>query len=118
MDEKKALIKKEKDRLSRQFSKIEKRKKQVVLGLIDRAAFLRVTLDELEEDIRIYGCTELFQQGENQEPYKRKRPEADVQNSFNGNYQKIIKQLTDLLPKEEAKTEKSDGFNEFVGDRD
>ena len=38
---------------------------------------------------------------------------------MNGNYQKIIKQLDALLPKEEPKTrENDDGFDDFVSGRD
>ena len=45
--------------------------------------------------------TEKFSQSENQEPYDRKRPVADLYSAYNTSYQKIIKQLTDLLPTEE-----------------
>ena len=77
---------------------------------------MREKLKELEKDINIYGFTEWFQQGE-QEPYKRQRPEAQIYCSLNTGYQKIIKQLSDLLPKQEVKVE-SDGFDNFVGGRD
>jgi len=36
---------------------------------------------------------------------------------MNTSYQKIIKQLTDLLPKDEPKPE-DDGFDAFVGGRE
>ena len=55
----------------------------------------------LNNDIVNNGLTEKFSQGENQEPYDRKRPVADLYSSLNTSYQKIIKQLTDLLPAEE-----------------
>ena len=109
-------IETERKRLLRIYSKIDANKKNTVLGLIERAAFMRVKLKELEKDINIYGFTELFQQGE-QEPYKRQRPEAQIYCSLNTGYQKIIKQLSDLLPKQEVKVE-SDGFDNFVGGRD
>ena len=109
-------IETERKRLLRIYSKIDANKKNTVLGLIERAAFMRVKLKELEKDINIYGFTEWFQQGE-QEPYKRQRPEAQIYCSLNTGYQKIIKQLLDLLPKQEGKVE-SDGFDNFVGGRD
>lgn len=114
--EKEKLILAEERRLRRIFSKIEKKKKATIDGLIQRAAFMRISLDELEQDINICGLTELFQQGD-QEPYKRKRPEADLYNTMNTGYQKIIKQLTDLLPKEEA-AKVDDGFNNFANGRE
>ena len=109
-------IETERKRNLRIYSKIDLNKKNTVLGLIERAAFMRVKLKELEKDINIYGFTEWFQQGE-QEPYKRQRPEAQIYCSLNTGYQKIIKQLSDLLPKQEVKVE-SDGFDNFVSGRD
>ena len=58
---------------------------------------------------------EMFQQGE-QEPYERERPVAKQYNSMNTSYQKIIKQLTDLLPKQ-VEQQKDDGFDSFVSER-
>lgn len=109
-------IETEKKRLLRIYSKIDVKKKNTVVGLIERAAFMRVKLKMLEDDINIYGFTEWFSQGE-QEPYKRQRPEAQIYCSLNTGYQKIIKQLSDLLPKQEVKVE-SDGFDNFVSGRD
>jgi len=105
-------IKKEESRLKKIYAKIEEKRKNVIPGLIQRAAFMRVSLEEFEQDLNIYGFTEWFSQGD-QEPYKRKRPEADLYNTMNSNYQKIIKQLTDLLPKEVPRQEDGDDFESF-----
>ena len=110
-------ISKEKRRLTSIYKTIEGKRKNTIVGLIERAAFMRISLDELEEDLGIFGFTEKFSQGD-QEPYDRKRPTADIYNSMNTSYQKIIKQLTDLLPKDEAERPKSDGFDDFVGGRE
>ena len=110
-------IEEEIKRLTKIFRGLELKKKNTTVGLIERAAFMRIKLKELEEDINVYGFTEWFQQGE-QEPYKRQRPEAQIYCSLNTGYQKIIKQLTDLLPKEELKKSESDGFDDFVNGRD
>lgn len=110
-------ITKEQNRLTKIYKRIEEKKKQTAAGLIQRAAFMRVTLEDFEIDLDENGFVEMFQQGVNQEPYERKRPVADLYNTMNINYQKIIKQLTDLLPKEESKPE-DDGFDSFVGGRE
>lgn len=110
-------IKKEKSRLAKQFKEIDKKSRAVVDGLIEQAAFLRVQLQELADDINQNGTTELFAQG-NQDPYERQRPAANVYNSMNANYQKIIKQLNELLPKPVKNTEVKDGFRDFVNGRD
>ena len=108
----KKRIEKEEKRLSGNFSKLEKKKKGVTKGLIKRAAFMRISLHDLEEDLNKNGFTEYFSQGD-QEPYLRERPAAKIYNSLNAGYQKIIKQLTDLLPKEDAKPKGGDEFDDF-----
>ena len=110
-------IEKEIKRLTRIFKGLDFKKKNTTIGLIERAAFMRVQLQDLEKDINEKGFTELFSQG-NQEPYTRQRPEANIYCSLNTSYQKIIKQLTDLLPKDELKKVESDGFDDFVSGRD
>jgi hypothetical protein len=114
---KKARIKREEIRLSKIYSDIEEKRKATVQGLIQRAAHMRITLDDFANDLDEKGFVELFSQGE-QAPYERKRPTADLYNTMNTNYQKIIKQLTDLLPKCEDKPDQDDGYNDFVGGRD
>lgn len=104
-------------RISALYQNIDKKKKSAVEGLIQRAAFMRVSLQDLESDLNINGFTEPFSQG-GQEPYERKRPSADLYNTMNTSYQKITKQLTDLLPDETVKQSKDDGFDKFVNDRD
>lgn len=111
-------IKQEYETLSVQFPGIDKNKQTIVNGLIQRAAFMRVSLEDLENDLNENGFTELFSQGD-QEPYQRKRPSADLYNTMNANYQKIVRQLTDLLPKDLGlPKEAEDGFEEFVEGRE
>src|SRR5699024_9105508 len=93
--------KKGKNRLKRIFSNIESNQMQVDSGLITQAARLRVLLDEMWEDITNGGDYELFSQSEKVEPYERERPVAKLYNSRDQSYQKVIKQLVELLPKEE-----------------
>ena len=120
-EEKDIEIKKEIARLSRIYSRIGTKRKAAIQGLIQRAAFMRITLAELEEDLNTDGFIELFSQGDKQEPYERKRPSADIYNSMNTSYQKVIKQLTDLLPPEKPsppKGKSGDNFDDFVGGRE
>lgn len=109
----------EERRLTNLYKDIEQKRRLTVRGLIERAAYMRVTLQDLEKDLDEKGIWELFSQGD-QTPYERKRPAADFYNQVNNSYQKIIKQLTDLLPKEDPvpKDEKGDGFDEFVVKRE
>jgi hypothetical protein len=56
----------------------------------------------------------MFQQGQTQKPYERQRPAAQLYTSFNTTYQKITKQLTDLLPKENGEKADTDELIEFL----
>jgi len=110
-------ILREEKRLKRIYKNIDKDNKAIIDGLIQRAAYMRVTLEDWERDIIENGITEMFSQSEKTEPYERERPVARLYNTMNTNYQKIIKQLGDLVPKQETR-EKDDGFAAFVNGRD
>ena len=105
-------IKAEERRLTEIYGDLKSEKKmKAAQGLIRRAAYMRVMLEECESDIVENGLTEKFSQGD-QEPYDRKRPIADLYSAMNTSYQKIIKQLTDLLPTEEKK--EADPFLDYI----
>ena len=112
-------IKAEKERLTVNYADLPPARKAIADGLINRAAFMRVELEDLEADLLANGWTEPFQQGKNQEPYDRARPQGQTYNAVNGNYQKIIKQLDSLLPKDDVPAgDPDDGFDDFVNGRD
>jgi acetolactate synthase small subunit len=110
-------IKKEERRLRRIYKKIDKDNKAIIDGLIQRAAYMRVTLEDYEVDLDEKGYVELFSQSEKTDPYERERPVARLYNTMNKNYQSIIKQLSDLVPKQEVK-QKDDGFDDFISGRE
>lgn len=80
----------------------------IAQGLIAQAARIRVNLDTLAADIAENGLTEMFQQSEKVEPYKKTRPEADLFIKLDKNYQSIIKQLNDMIQDD------VDGDEEFL----
>jgi signal recognition particle subunit SEC65 len=92
----------------------------VVEGLIVEAADLRIRLEDIRQDLDENGYDEMFSQSENQEPYERERPQARRYIAMNKNYQSIMKQLGDYIPKkpEPEPKEKDDGFESFVMSRD
>ena len=106
-------IKKEARRLKRIYKNIDKDNKAIIDGLIQRAAYMRITLEDWEQDIIENGVTEMFTQSEKTPPYERERPVVRLYNTMNKNYQSIMKQLGDLVPKPEAKKE-DDGFETFL----
>lgn len=101
-----------KDELTKQFSKLDTKRKKIVSSLIDNAAFMAVKLEELRSQIDQVGMVSEYQNGANQWGTK-KSPEIEIYNTIIKNHMTIIKQLTDLLPKEEQK-EADDGFESFV----
>lgn len=112
-------IRTEKSRLRRIYKTLPKEAAGTVAGLIDQAAFMRVECEDMAEDLREHGWTEPFRQSERMDPYDRARPIGQAYNSTNANYQKIIKQLTALLPKPDtAPRQEDDGFGSFVRERD
>ena len=115
---KSARVKAEMKRLGKVYEDLAPAKKVIAQGLIERAAFMRVEMEDLEADLTENGWVEKFCQG-NQEPYDRARPQGQTYNAVNSNYQKTIKQLDSMLPKEEKKAgDANDGFDDFVNGRD
>lgn len=113
---KKNRIKDEQTRLNNLYSELPQEKKMIAEGLIERAAFMRVELDELETDLQKNGWTEPFSQGG--PTYDRARPQGQSYNTLNANYQKIMKQLDAMLPPPAPPKQEGDGFDDFVNSRD
>lgn len=101
-------------RLNRIFTKIDKKAKSAVKSLIENAAFMAVTLADLQDDINRTGAVSEYQNGENQWGTK-KSPEVEIYNTMVKNHASIIKQLTDLLPKPPpGGNDIDDGFDAFL----
>lgn len=96
-------------RISKEYKRIRKIYKDLpgslltlYEGLIKRAAYMRVTLEDYESDLDADGYTEMFTQSANTPPYERERPVARLYNSMVKNYQVVMKQLADKLPEQTA----------------
>ena len=115
---KEEIIKSEKIKLDGICEKLESDTKKSVSSLVDEASFMAASLYELRRIINEKGYTEEYQNGQNQKGVK-KCSEVEIYINLSKNYMSIMKQLTDLLPKEiNTKQNNSDGFDEFVGERD
>lgn len=113
-------INKEERRLRRIYKDIPKDKLATVDGLIPRAAYMRITLEDMEKDLDENGFVELFTQSEKTEPYEKERIVARHYQQTNKSYQAISKQLSDLIPRQDGNNSNkpsSDGFNDFVDGR-
>ena len=95
--EKSKRIAKEKRRLLKIFKDLDENKFKTCAALIDRAAFITISLEDVEAQLNETGWTEPYQNGENQMGMK-KSAAADVHISLTKNLNAIIKQLLDLVP--------------------
>ena len=90
-------VKKEKKRLFEIFKDLEANKLQTCTSLIDRLAYITVSLEDLEEQLNETGWVEEYQNGENQWG-RKKSADADVHISLTKNLNALTKQLLDLVP--------------------
>ena len=104
-------IKQEINRIKKLYKEFPKDKTKVLEGLINEAAFIKVSLEELRENLLTNGFTEVFEQGEQR--FNRERPEVKIYTTFIQRYSNVMKQLIDLLPPE-VKKEESDELLEFL----
>ena len=116
---KEEIIKAEKRKLAGIYTRLDKKTKRSVDSLVDEAAFMAASLYELRKIIDEKGYTEEYQNGANQKGIK-KCSEVEIYNTMIKNYMATIKQLTDLLPKDQTAkaVAVSDGFEDFVNGRD
>ena len=92
-------IKKEFQRLNEIYSELPEKKYKIALPLIENAAFMRVTLEDMQKAINLEGEVETYQNGANQ--YGKK--ESSTVRSYNNmikNYNTINKRLEDMIPTE------------------
>lgn len=108
-------IRAEVGKLKRQFSKLDARTKKTAESLVENAAFMIVTLEDLQSTINEKGVISEYQNGENQWGTK-KSPEVEIYNTMVKNHMAVMKQLTDLLPKQ-LLTDDDDGFDKFTAGR-
>ena len=108
-------IKEEEKLILKLLHKMEPDRKKSASSLIQNAAFMAITLQDLQKDINENGTTERYQNGANQYGIK-KSSSVEIYNVMIKNYSQTMKQIHDLLPKE-AKELESDGFDEFVRKR-
>lgn len=108
-------ISKENSRLKKIFTRMPKGSSSAVLALIKNAAFMTITLEDLQEKINLAGAVSEYQNGENQWGTK-KSPEVEIYNTMIKNLASVIKQLTDLVPEEDAQQTKKewDPFEKIV----
>lgn len=97
------------------LTKCDPAREKLARDLIDRAAFMRISLEDLEAKISEDGCVSTYKNGENQYGTK-KSPEVEIYNTMAKNYALLLRQIKDILPEEERGSV-DDGFDDFVQKR-
>lgn len=111
------LIKKEEKTLQKVFEDIPDEKQAVAFKLIERVAFMTITLQILEEDIKKTGATYLMENGK--QKMLVENPSQKSYNTMINRYTTMYDKLIGMLPKSDDEIiEKDDGFNNFVGNRE
>lgn len=108
------MIADEKKQMMKQLEVISEDKRELAKRLIDRIAFMTITLGILEEDIKEIGPTYLFEQGAQKMIVEN--PSQKSYNAMINRYTTAYDKLMNLLPKEMPK-EDDDGFDDFVAMR-
>lgn len=110
--EKDELVKKELNKIKRTFKDLDGDVKKLNQKLLYNAAWLAVSLDDLMKTMDENGVVIEYQNGANQWGTK-KSPESELYTNWSKQYAQIMKQLSDLLPKEN-KTKADDELMQFL----
>ena len=100
---KETRIKQELMRLAEIYRDLPENKRALVTPLLENAAFMKITLEDLQASINRNGCSDEYKNGENQ---YGKKAAADLQayNSLIKNYNTISDRLEKLLPPEQRES--------------
>ena len=91
-----ARIKSEKERLAEIFEKVDENRRKSAEKLIDRAAFMLISLENMEERIKRDGLIVKMKQGEQE--IDRAHPLLEKHITMTKNYAAVCKQLEGQLP--------------------
>jgi hypothetical protein len=105
MLDKKARIDAEIGRLKNLFKDADKNIMDVAASLFDNAAFMTITLQDLQGEINAEGVSKEFRYD------TRKTPQIGVYNNMIKSHMAVIKQLVDLLQNDKTSKEKEQEKN-------
>lgn len=101
---KKKIISTDIERIKKVFEEIDEERKILAFELIEELTFMKQTLNDCKTLVDEHGTIELFTQGAYS--YNRETPAMKTYNSTIKNYNIVMKQLLDMLPKSEPKSSK------------
>ena len=108
-DVKKELADKELARMEKLFQPLPENERTFIQPLLENAAFMRVTLDELQIKIRLEGATDEYQNGANQCGVKISAA-IQAYNQLMKTYHTLMDKLMAKLPAEKDPADELDEF--------
>lgn len=96
-----ARIKKEKSKIKRLYKNMAPERLESAEKLIERAAYMVVSLEDMEKIISRDGLVIEMQQGDY--TIERAHPLLTPYNAMVKNYSSVVKQLNEMIPEEDAK---------------
>lgn len=110
--EKEKKIRAEKNRIAKIYknNNLDKDIIKVLEGLISDAAFMRVAIEEIKQNLIKDGLMEKFKNGSQE--FMREKPESKLFLNFMKQYASTMKQLIDLMPVQ-VKEEEQDKLLQF-----
>lgn len=109
-------IKREIKRLKKIFANLTPDAASIAEKLIENAAFMAVSLTDLQNIINEKGYTEEYQNGENQFGTK-KASEVDIYNTMIKNFNTTMKQLIDMLPDTQSGSNSKNAALDYITGR-
>jgi hypothetical protein len=109
-----ARIKRERKRLAGIFEKVDENQRKSAEKLIERAAFMLISLEDMEEELKTGGLMTKMQQGEY--VIERAHPLLSPYNATAKNYAAVCRQLKELLP-ERAVGEEGQEIARLIGEK-
>lgn len=107
--DKQKRIKREISRLKKIFKDVDANKLDLVKALIERAAYITVSLQDIEEQLNMEGWTEEYNNGRLQSGLK-KSAAAECHISLVKNLNAIMKQLLEIVPPAKDKESRLDAL--------
>lgn len=102
-------------RLSELFEGLSESKRKIATKLIERVAFMTITLELLEDDIKKRGPTIKFKNGKQEMIVEN--PSQKSYNTMINRYTTAYEKLINLIPQKPTDGEEEDDFDDFVDGR-
>ena len=107
---KETRIRREVKRLCAFYADLPEDRQTIARTLIEQAAFMRATLEDLQDEINLKGVSDEYTNGEHQRGVKA-TAEFKAYNTLVKSYTSVMKQLDKMLPKKAASNRLLDFIN-------